>query len=202
MIIVDVETTGLDPIRNSILSIGAIDFENPENQFYGECGIWKGASISKTALKINGFKMEQIKKNTKTPGELLSEFLDWAGKIKSRKLGGYYTRFDYSFLKATADRFKLTFPFSDDVLDLHDIFCEKMGINKSMYEGILLFSLNEIMISLGMPPEPDPHNALRGAKYTAEGILRVQKEKNLLKEFSNYPVSGNDDAQVKILSFE
>ncbi|MBN2042536.1 MAG: 3'-5' exonuclease [Candidatus Aenigmarchaeota archaeon] len=201
MIIVDVETTGLDPIRNSILSIGALDLSNPKNQFYGECGIWKGASISKTALKINGFTRKQIRDNKKTPGELLKEFLEWAKRTKTKKIGGYYTRFDYSFLKSTADRFSIKFPFSPDVLDLHDIFCKKMGMDKAMYEGILLFSLNEIMISLGMPPEPDPHNALRGAKYTAEGISRVKNGKNLLKEFMNYPVTGKDGMQVKILSF-
>src|SRR3989344_2493483 len=34
MIVIDVETTGVIPTKHSILSIGAIDFNNPENQFY------------------------------------------------------------------------------------------------------------------------------------------------------------------------
>jgi DNA polymerase III epsilon subunit-like protein len=34
MIIVDVETSGLDINNHQILSIGAIDLENPERQFY------------------------------------------------------------------------------------------------------------------------------------------------------------------------
>ena len=34
MIIVDVETTGIDPEKHSIVSIGAVDFSNPSNEFY------------------------------------------------------------------------------------------------------------------------------------------------------------------------
>ena len=45
MIVVDVETTGVDARKNSIVSIGAVDFENQKNQFYGECKIWEGAEI-------------------------------------------------------------------------------------------------------------------------------------------------------------
>jgi len=39
MIVADIEATGLDPRKHSILSIGAVDFEHPERQFYGECRI-------------------------------------------------------------------------------------------------------------------------------------------------------------------
>ena len=46
MIIIDVETTGLDPKKYSIVSIGAVDFKKPMRTFYEECRIWDGAEVS------------------------------------------------------------------------------------------------------------------------------------------------------------
>jgi oligoribonuclease (3'-5' exoribonuclease) len=34
MIALDIETSGLDPMTTSILSLGAIDTDEPSNQFY------------------------------------------------------------------------------------------------------------------------------------------------------------------------
>ena len=42
MIVLDTESTGLNPLTDSILSIGAIDLNDPTNQFYDECRIWDG----------------------------------------------------------------------------------------------------------------------------------------------------------------
>ena len=52
MIVVDLETTGVDPRKHSILSIGAVDFNNQENYFYGECRIREGALIDNYALAV------------------------------------------------------------------------------------------------------------------------------------------------------
>ncbi len=36
MIIIDIEASSLGPTRNFILSLGAVEVENPYNQFYEE----------------------------------------------------------------------------------------------------------------------------------------------------------------------
>lgn len=43
MIILDVETTGTDPSIHSLVSIGAVDFNNPDTRFMEECLVWSGA---------------------------------------------------------------------------------------------------------------------------------------------------------------
>ena len=53
MIVTDIETTGTNPDKHSILSIGAVDMNSPDNRFYAECKIWEGAHIDQTALEIN-----------------------------------------------------------------------------------------------------------------------------------------------------
>ena len=191
MIIVDVETTGLDHVKNSILSIGAVDFSNPKNTFYGECRIWEGAVINPKALEINGFTEKQAGENPKSPKELMEEFISWVNETGNDKIGGYYTLFDYSFLKSTADKFGLDFPFSDDVYDLQTEFAVLSGIPREFAETELFFTLDDILMSLGIPAEPNPHNALRGSKYTAEAISRFKDGDNLLEEFEKFPLPSS-----------
>lgn len=74
MIIVDVESTGVDAKLCSLLSVGAVDFDNPTNQFYMECYAFPGAHIEKEALKVNGFKMEEIQRPQHQQGHTGSRF--------------------------------------------------------------------------------------------------------------------------------
>ena len=37
MIILDIETTGVNPEKHAIVSVGAVDFLNPSRTFYEEC---------------------------------------------------------------------------------------------------------------------------------------------------------------------
>ena len=98
MIVVDVETTGVDPKENSLLSIGAVDFENPDNYFYGECKLRERAVINPKALDVNGFTIEKINSSEKTCKELLEAFLLWANKIQDKTLAGHNVQFDYNFI--------------------------------------------------------------------------------------------------------
>ena len=58
MIVLDVETSGTDPNKHSILSLGALDLSNPSNQFYGECRAFEGAHLEEEAFAVNGFTKE------------------------------------------------------------------------------------------------------------------------------------------------
>ena len=69
MIALDIETSGIDAHKHSILSIGAIDMDNPGNRFYAECRAWDGAHIDQEALDINGFTEEEAKDATKKSEE-------------------------------------------------------------------------------------------------------------------------------------
>ncbi|MBP9842806.1 MAG: hypothetical protein KBC62_02260, partial [Candidatus Pacebacteria bacterium] len=65
MLILDIEASGTDYEKHSIVSIGALDLQNPGNRFYGECRIWDGAHVMEDALKVNGFTEAQISDPTK-----------------------------------------------------------------------------------------------------------------------------------------
>jgi DNA polymerase-3 subunit epsilon len=164
MIIVDVETTGTDPKKHSILSIGALDFSNPQNQFYQECRIFKGAKIDKEALKINGFSEREIKdQKKKSLKEIIKLFLNWTKNIKEKTIAGQNPHFDIAFLKASAERYKIEWPFSHRILDLHSLcYFHHLKRGKSLPQKDNHSDLNteKILKYVGLPKEPEPHNAL------------------------------------------
>ncbi len=191
MIVVDVETTGLDPRRHSIVSIGAVDFSNPENQFYQECKIWEGAEISKKALEINGFSEEEIKNSDKKNlKDTIKDFLEWAGNIDERTLAGENPSFDRDFLKASCERYNIDWPLSYRTVDLHSLCYAhylKRGLSPPEKDKNNL-NTDAILKYVGLPSQPKPHHALTGAKMEAEAFSRLMYGKNLLNEFKKYPI--------------
>lgn len=192
MIVTDVETTGLDPERNSIVSIGAVDFFNPENKFYGECKIWPGAQVDSLALEVNGFSIEEITDSSKESlGDLLIRFFEWAGKIKFRILAGHNTWFDVSFLRSAAEKHRIPWIFPVRNIDLHsEGFTNhlKTGFDIPFNKDKPDLTSGYIHSYTGLPEEPKPHNALTGAKMEAESLSRLIYGKSLLEEFEKFPV--------------
>lgn len=193
MIIVDVETAGINAEQSCILSIGALEFSNPNNQFYGECRIWDDTEeITEEALKINGFSKEQIRdKSKKSPKELLEAFLAWMETCEEKTMAGENPFFDRSFLKATAEREEIKVIFPYRTVDLHSLCYSnhlRRGIPIPLKNKRTDLSLKKIFPYVGLPEEPMPHNALTGAKMEAEAFSRLILGKNLLKEFEYHPV--------------
>ncbi len=193
MIAVDVETTGVDPEKNSLLSIGAVDFENPTNQFYGECHVWDGAEIVDEALAVNGFTREQCMTSEKqSEAELIRSFSEWVQDVReNRMFGGQNVSFDYEMLRAAYARAGVSFSFNFRRIDVHTLTWGHMsgrGITPPSKEGHSAITLNTALEYCGIPKEPDPHNALTGAKSHAEVISRIAYTKKLLPDFSSYDI--------------
>ena len=190
MIVVDVETTGIDARKNSIVSIGAVDFSNPQNQFYQECRIWKGAEIAQQALYINGFKTEQITdQNKMSLEEAVKSFITWAENIDEQTLAGENPSFDRAFLRDSVGRYKLNYRIAYRTIDLHSICyadCIKQGLIPPTKDNRTDLNTDGILMYVGLPKEPKPHNALTGAKMEAEAFSRIIYKKSLLKEFEKY----------------
>jgi DNA polymerase III epsilon subunit-like protein len=195
MIVVDIETTGLNPGRNSLISIGAVDFYNPDNLFYGECRIPLGAEISEKALEINGFSKKQLhNRRNPTVGELVRNFSNWAKKsTNSLTLAGENVgRFDHKWLEHDARAGGIDFIFGYRTVDLHSLTVMdhyRRGIDLPLkQDGTSALSLDKTLTYVGLPGEPKPHNALTGAKYEAEAFSRLLHKKNLLQEFKGFPL--------------
>ena len=189
MIVIDVEATGIDEIKHSILSIGALDFDNPENQFYEECRAFEGAHIMDEALAINGFTRQQVfDLNKQTDKDLVLHFIEWTKKVKEHTFAGQNPSFDRDFIHRAADRYHIDWPFAFRTIDQHSVcftHMVKRGLVPPVAHGRSDLNSDIIMHYVGIPAEIRPHNALNGAKVAAEALSRLLYDKKLLAEFKD-----------------
>lgn len=196
MIVADIEASGLDCTKHSILSIGAVDFEKPERQFYGECYMWEGASIMTDAIKMNGFTKENcVDTRKQSLEELMNNFLKWIEESEDKTLAGQNPSFDRDFLNNSFARAHIGWHFSFRTLDLNSMAymdMTKRGLPIQHKNNRADLSLDTILKYVGLPEEPKPHHGLMGAKLEAEAFSRILYGKNLLPEFAQYPIVHAD----------
>jgi DNA polymerase III epsilon subunit-like protein len=195
MIIVDVEASGVDYHKYSIISLGAIDFDHPENQLYEECRIWDGAHIDEGASVVHGMSDAQITDPTKqSEADLVHKFIAFAEPIADRTFAGQNVSFDRDFLKAAAERAGHTeWPFAHRTIDTHTL-CWMHMVKRGLTPPVDIekhrsaLNLDAVLLYCGIPEEPTPHNALTGAKSHAEVISRLLNGKKLLPEFEKFDI--------------
>ena len=193
MIVLDVESSGLIPERCSILSLGAVDLNDPTNQFYDECRIWEGAHVTDEALAINGFSREEIESSDKkTEAELIASFIAWAtDRPLDRTLAAQNVSFDLEFVQAAAKRAGLESPFGKRTLDVHTLVWAHMtsrGMVPPLMNRHSAINLDFALRYVGVPEEPKPHNGLTGALCHGEVIARIAYNKKVFPEFSTYDI--------------
>lgn len=195
MLVLDIESSGVEPHKNSILSVGALDIANPTNRFYMECRAWDGAHISDEALAVNGFtKQEATDPNKPSEAELVHAFLKWSETLEERTLAGQNPSFDRDFLRYGCERAGHTaWPFAHRTIDTHTLCYMHMvqhgvtpPVNPEHHRSAL--NLDAVLNYCGIPNEPEPHNALTGALSHAEVIARLLYDKKLLPEFAQYEI--------------
>lgn len=195
MIAVDVEASGIGPDTHSIVSVGAVDMDNPSRQFYEECRVWEGAHINDEALVVNGFSKEQITDPKKqSEADLVHTFAAFAEPLANRMLAGQNVSFDRDILEAAARRAGHTeWPFAHRTIDVHSLAWMhhiKRGLTPPVdpEKKRSALNLDAILLYCGIPEEPKPHNALTGAKAHAEVISRLLYDKKLLPEFEQFEI--------------
>jgi DNA polymerase III epsilon subunit-like protein len=194
MIALDVETTGTNPNVHSILAIGALDFDNPTNQFYGECRAFDGAHVEGEALEINGFTEEETRDpRKKSEAELVRAFIAWAEDCRGWNIVGQNPSFDLGFTQAACARAHADFPFPHRTIDTHSLAYMHMvsrgltpPFNSEHHRSDM--NLDYILRYCGIPEEPRPHNALTGALCHAEVASRLLYDHALLPDFSHYTI--------------
>lgn len=192
MIAIDVEASGTEYAKHSIVSVGAIDFADTTRQFYDECKIWDGAHIMEEALAVNGFSETEITDpQKKSEAELVGALLAWMYEADDYTLAGQNVSFDRDFIKAAVRRAGVDFDLAYRTIDTHTLcymHMVKRGLNIPFTNHHSALDLDAILRYCGIPDEPSPHNALTGAMSHAEVISRLLNDNKLLPEFEQYKI--------------
>jgi len=192
MIVVDIETSDVFFVEGGIFQIGAVEFENPENQFFEDCRIDDEDRIAKESLFVTGKTKEEVRdKSKQSQKELLEKFFEWCKKIKVKNFICQNPQFDVGFFFVKARKYGLEISFHYRAFDLHSIahlnyFQEKREF--LIKEDHSEMGLSNILPFCGMRDERTVHNALEDAKLTAEAFSRLLYGKGIFEEFKKFPI--------------
>ncbi|MFH1365613.1 MAG: 3'-5' exonuclease [archaeon] len=203
MIVVDIETSGVDHVRCGIWQIGAVDLSTKE-EFIQEARIDEGDLIEDGALLVIGKTEKELRDSTKQAQEqLLENFFKWYSKRKNRIFIAQNPQFDLTFLDIKSKKYGLKIPFGYRAFDLHSFaalkynqltgkfLLENKSSGMSLSKIIKFCGLEDKRILIGkgkIIKKGKGHNALEDAKLEAECFSRLVFGKVFFKEYFQFPV--------------
>lgn len=183
LVVIDVETSGLDPARHGIIEIGAVllDGETLEviNDLDAEVRLAFWLEWDAEAEAVHGTTRTQAEDPARLDeAETLACLFEWLDAYRGGKrlvMAGMNPGFDLGFLRAVAERTSpelatgLRERISHRTLDLHTLAWRAAREHDPEVD---LGSLNTdaIYALLGLDPEAKPHRALEGALREAEAL--------------------------------
>lgn len=165
---VDIEASGPIPGEYSMLSIGACEVRNVDNDFYIELQPISDKFV-KEALDVCSLSMEELKQRGSSPYEAMRKFSDWikwTAKEGRTVFVGFNAPFDWSFVNYYFIRFAGGNPFGISCIDIKSVWLGKSGCT---WSGT---SKTHIKRALDLKLE-HTHNALDDAKEQAIIFERI-----------------------------
>ena len=174
IVVVDLETMGLEPQNHDIIDIGAIKLDQDFNEyerFGARIHPRRPFNFQPEALAVNGYNAEDWL-DSLAIYDVMPAFAKFA---QDAILISWSIKFEYSFL-AEAHKF-CNLP---DAMDYYRYCFDVPSIVWWLYgDQMDRVSMNSTARLLGMPEEPRPHRAITGAQYALDILrkIRPQKEK-------------------------
>lgn len=193
MIVVDIETSGIDTGKCGIWQIGVVDMKTNE-EFLEEARIDDEDEVSKEALEITGKTEKELRdKKKQSQKELIKNFFKWI-ENKERIIIGQNATWDLTFIQNKCLKYGLNDIFNKllsnvRTMDLHTLaqskYYEKNGefLIKDGRSGMNLKSVLE-MCGIkderkqnvnGKITEGKPHNALEDCKLETLCFKRLME---------------------------
>lgn len=169
----DTETTGLDPKKDHILSIGAVKISGNKidlkSRFY--CLIKPPVPVSEETIKIHGLRKKDLENGIPVE-EAITNFLSFIG---SRPLVGYYVEFDTKMVSKYSKQL-IGIPLPNRQIEVSGLYYDyKIG---KIPQKFVDLRFDSIIRDLNIPVF-GKHDALNDAIMTALIFLKLKNRKSL-----------------------
>ncbi len=164
-VVVDIETTGLNPKKDGITEIGAVKIVGKEIVDTFSCFVNPGVPIPPDIVKLTGITDEMVR-DAPTIEEVLPRLLEFFGDAV---LVAHNAPFDLGFIKEKCRRIGAR--ISNPILDT-------LSLSRELFNDIKRHSLDVVAQYLSVPQQRH-HRALDDAKTTAYILLHML---NMLEE--------------------
>ena len=168
VVVLDTETTGMDPRKDEILSIGAVIVRGNRIDMGDAYEAWikPQGEIKEESIKIHGIRRVDLE-NGREAGEVIPELLEYIG---NRPIAGYYIRFDQRMIsRYTRELIGVDLP--NELIELSDMYYRRYR-KRSAHEFVDL-KFDTIMEELGLP-RLGKHDALNDAIMSALIYLKLK----------------------------
>ena len=160
-VVFDTETSGLNPKKAQLLSLGAVKIE----ALSVDCGsvfhrfVLPHAPINPSSVEVHGLSPAELQKKGEPADEVIKDFLDYA---KGTVLVGFYTSFDLRVVSRYAlELFGI--PLLNYYLDAFELYRRRYHVSKS---------LDDVARELDIPLTAR-HSALDDSYITALVFLKL-----------------------------
>jgi len=166
--VLDSETTGLDPRRDRLITIGAVAVVNREIIIADSFEAMLKVAYNASSVTVHGITRDEAREGMEEP-EALASFLPW---LRDSVIVGHHIKHDIDTLNAGFER-HFGFHLLNASLDTMDLtlHLERDGAFKGQPE-ITDFSLDGLCRRFGVRPH-DRHTAAGDAFLTAQVFLRL-----------------------------
>ena len=168
VVVLDTETTGLNPKKDTILSIGAVIIRDGRvlmSEAF-ERFIRPTKAISETSIKIHHLRACDLA-DAEAPDPVIRDLLDF---ISNRPIVGYYIGFDHAILSRYTRRL-IGCALPNPTVELSSMYYRRYR-KESSYEFVDL-KFDTIMDALSLP-QLGKHDALNDAIMSALIYLKLQ----------------------------
>ena len=165
-VVFDQETTGLNPARDRIISIGAVAVSADEICLEDEFEAIVRVPMVTSAVVVHGITPEESRRG-REESEAVGEFLDYIGDAV---LVGHHVGFDRAILRTAAARLDRSVP--NPALDTMRIALALKDAGLLDFDASEGFDLDVLCDRFGIPPH-DRHTAPGDAFLTAQIFIRL-----------------------------
>jgi len=167
LIIIDVETSGLDPVKNDIIQLGAVKLNNNYDiteRFSIETKPINKNNWDKKAEKVHKISLKHLMSVAFSLKTALDFFDEWVGNPKKYLLGGWNVCFDAAFLLESYKKINKKFLFDYHFIDVNSLVYFSQGKILKLNEAKKVFKINNYNI----------HDAMNDCISTALILKRIK----------------------------